>query len=228
MNWTHLRQDYYQRVFGKEDPILEQIRHLAKQEGIEYMQLNPADARILQILTQISGVKKAVEIGGLYGYSTLHIARGLPKEGQVFSLDMDSNRQTQSKNVLKHSSEVTKIHWILGKAHQTLPSLTSQSPFDLVFIDADKSSYLDYLYWAEKNLKVGGLVIADNTFLFHTMYAKEPELSQLRKIHHVSEESEKTLKAFNKRITHSSHWKGAMIPTEDGLSVAIKTKEVCK
>ena len=70
------RQNYYENVFGKEDTALQKIRKQAELEGIEYMQLNRGDASVLQLLTQLAQVKKAVEIGGLYGYSTLHIARG--------------------------------------------------------------------------------------------------------------------------------------------------------
>ncbi len=217
---------YYETVFGKEDSILHKIREQSQLEGIEHMQLSGGDAHILQLLTQLAKVKKAVEIGGLYGYSTLHIARGLAASGQLFSLDIDPKRQDICKNILKHDPHFSKIRWIPGDARKTLSSLADQSPFDMVFIDADKGSYLDYLEWAETYLKVGGLVVADNSFLFHTLYAEEPELSQLRKIHGVSSTSEQTLKKFNQRITSSPYWKGAMIPTEDGLSIAIKIKEL--
>ena len=219
------KKEYYENTFGQEDSILLKIRQTAHKEGLEYMQLSLADAHILQYLTQISKVSKAVEIGGLYGYSTLHIARGLGPEGKVFSLDMDNKRQLMSQELLQGTLEFSKIKWICGDAHQTLDSLNTKGPFDLVFIDADKAGYLDYLNWAEKNLKVGGIVIADNAFLFDTLYTPEPELSQLRKLHSVSPQAEQVLRDFNKRITSSPHWKGAMIPTEDGMSVAVKTNE---
>ena len=219
------KKEYYENTFGQEDPLLSKIYKTAELEGIEYMQLSRADAHILQYLTQISRVKKAVEIGGLYGYSALHIARGLEPEGLLFSLDMDQQRQNISQKLLQDTSEFSKIKWICGDAHQTLSSLNSEGPFDLVFIDADKAGYLDYLNWAEKHLRVGGIVVADNAFLFDTLYTLEPELSQLRKLHSVSPQAEQVLKDFNKRITSSPHWKGAMIPTEDGMSVAVKIAE---
>lgn len=222
------KKQYYESTFGREDSILLEIRKKAEQEGIEYMSLSPADAHILQCLTQISKAKKAVEVGGLYGCSAVHIARGLQPEGQVFSLDMDQKRQRISQDLLQDTPEFSKIKWIFGDAHQTLNSLKSEGPFDLLFIDADKAGYLDYLNWAEKNLKIGGILIADNTFLFDTLYTPEPELSQLRKLHNVSPQAEQVLKDFNKRITSSPYWKGAMIPTEDGMNVAVKIKELVR
>ena len=137
---------------------------------------------------------------------------------------MDSKRQALSQKLLKAEPEFSKIQWICGDAHQTLHTLSDKGPFDLCFIDADKAGYVDYLNWAETHLKIGGLLVADNAFLFHTLYAKEPELSQLRKFHNVTSAGEKALKEFNTRITSSSCWKGAMIPTEDGLAVAVKIK----
>ena len=128
-----------------------------------------------------------------------------------------------SQDLLQDTPEFSKIKWISGDAHNTLNSLNSEGPFDLVFIDADKAGYLDYLNWAEKNLKIGGILVADNTFLFDTLYTSEPELSQLRELHNVSPQAEQVLKDFNKRITLSPYWKGAMIPTEDGMSIAVKT-----
>jgi len=219
------KKEYYENTFGQEDPLLLKIRKTAETEGIEYMQLSRADAHILQYLTQISKAQKAVEIGGLYGYSTLHIARGLEPDGLLFSLDMDQKRQDLSQRILQVAPEFSKIKWVCGDAHQTLSSLSQEGPFDLVFIDADKVGYLDYLNWAEKHLKIGGIVVADNAFLFDTLYTPEPELSRLRKLHGVSPQSEQVLKDFNKRIASSSCWKGAMIPTEDGMSVAVKTAE---
>ena len=224
MNTEKLRTKYYTTTFGREDSVLREIRAQAQNQGVECMQLSPADAHILQFLAHTSQAKNVVEIGGLYGYSTLHIARGIKKNGKLFSLDIDLKRQEISKQLIQKEPEFSKITWIHGDAHKTLSSLSEKAPFDMVFIDADKAGYLEYLMWAEQNLKVGGIVVADNSFLFHTLYAEEPELSKLRKIHNVSPASEKTLKEFNQRIVSSPHWMGAMIPTEDGLTVGYKLK----
>ena len=220
------KRKYYEQTFGQEDSLLEKIRHQASSQNIEHMQISPADASILQFLTRLSQAEKAVEIGGLFGYSTLHMARGLPPSGLIYSLDIDSKRQDISKKLIQKDPQFSKIKWICGDAHQTLQTLESKSPFDLIFIDAEKSGYLDYLKWSEVHLKIGGLLIADNTFLFDTLFEKEPHLSQLREEHGVSLTSKQVMQEFNEKITKSDVWKSAMIPTIDGLSVAIKVKEV--
>ena len=227
MNLPDLKKKYYEEIFGLEDPLLKKIREKALEDNLEFMQLSPADAHILQFLTLSTQTKKAVEIGGLYGYSTLHIARGLKKEGRVFSLDIDKNRQKLSQKLLEGEAEFSKIRWISGDAHKSLRSseLIKESPFDLIFIDADKAGYLDYLLWAETYLKIGGIVVIDNSFLFQTLYAKEPELSQLKKNHGVSEAGILALRKMTQKITSSRCWKSAMIPTEDGLCTAVKIKE---
>ena len=216
------KNKYYNETFGKEDITLKSIRHQATKDGLEFMQLDPADAHILQFLTQLSKAQNAVEIGGLYGYSTLHIARGLGPEGKLFSLDVDKQRQQQSQKLLSKDPCVSKIKWIHGDAHETLKTLHDQAPFDLIFIDADKSGYWNYLGWAQENLKKGGLVVADNTFLFDTLFTDEPELTSMKKKHSVSLQSIKVLTDFNQQITSTPFWKGAMIPTENGMGVAIK------
>ena len=216
------KNKYYNDTFGKEDPILKSIREQAIQDGVEFMQLGSADAHILQFLTQLSQAQKAVEIGGLYGYSTLYIARGLNPEGKLFSLDIDFQRQEKSKKLLSQDPCCSKIQWIHGNAHETLKTLSSYECFDLIFIDADKSGYLDYLKWAQENLRKGGLVIADNTFLFDTLFTDESDLTSLKKQHAVSHQSIEVLKTFNQQISSTSLWKGAMIPTENGMGVAIK------
>ena len=213
---------YYHTTFGIEDSVLKSIRQKATQDNVEFMQLDPADASILQFLTRLSQSRKAVEVGGLYGYSTLHIARGLQPEGKLFSLDIDLKRQEQARELISKDPCVSKIQWVHGDAHQTLATLEKHSPFDLVFIDADKAGYLQYLEWAEKNLRVGGLLVADNTFLFDTLFTDEPELTPLRKQHAVSKHSIEVLKTFNQKISSSDRWKGAMIPTENGIGASIK------
>ena len=217
-----LKSKYYHDTFGIEDSVLKSIRQQATQDDIEFMQLDPADASILQFLTQLSQSRKALEIGGLYGYSTLHIARGLHPKGKVFSLDIDLQRQEKAQELISQDPCFSKIQWVHGDAHQTLKTLEEHSPFDLIFIDADKAGYLRYFEWAEKNLKTGGLLVADNTFLFDTLFTEEPELTSLRKQHAVSKQSVEVLKTFNQKISSSNRWKGAMIPTENGIGVSIK------
>ena len=117
------------------------------------MQISAHEGRILQFLVQISKAKKVVEIGTLYAYSTLHIARALPEKGKVFTLDISSERHKKSQEILKSSKDSKKIKWISGPALDGLKSIEKSAPFDMIFIDADKEAYMKYLLWAEKHFK---------------------------------------------------------------------------
>ena len=208
------RNFYLDEIFGQKDELLQAIQQATKKEGVERMQISPHEARILQFLVQISQSKKIVEIGTLYAYSTLNMARVLPKEGQIWTLDLSLERHKISQEILKKSPDYKKIKWIHGQALETLQTIENQGPFDMIFIDADKGAYMNYLLWAEKNLGAGALLVADNSFLFGAVYG-EADRSQ-------TQETIEVMKEFNKRLSHSVFWRGALIPTTEGLTVGIK------
>lgn len=205
---------YLDQNFGSADPLFEQIQQAVEKEGVERMQISPHEARILQFLVRLCKAQKVVEIGTLYGYSALHIAQALPEQGKIWTLDRSSERHKKSREILKESPDYKKIQWVCGPALDSLKSIESFGPFDMLFIDADKASYLDYLHWAEKHLKKGGLLTADNTFLFGAVYGEPDRADQ--------PETTKIMKQFNKRLSGSQNWTGALIPTDEGLTVGIR------
>ena len=208
------KTDYLNQVFGSEDLLLKDISQAIKKEGVERMQISAYEARILQFLVQISQAREVVEIGTLYAYSTWHLASALPEGGRVWTLDISSERHQKAQEILKDSPDFKKIQWVTGKALDTLKSIETEAPFDMIFIDADKEAYLDYLDWGEKHLKTGGLLTADNTFLFGAVYGESDRSPQPKTI--------EIMKKFNERLSNSSYWKGALIPTDEGLTVSIK------
>ena len=205
---------YLNRLLASKEPFLEAVKRAAQQESVEKMQISDHEGRILHLLTHISGAKKAVEIGTLYGFSTLHIARALPQKGIVFTLDNNPERHKKAQEILKKSPDFCKIQWMTGPALKSLKALESQAPFDMVFIDADKSAYEDYLSWAERNLKPGGLLVADNVFLFGAVYGEEEKPPSPKAL--------QAMKRFNERISGSPLWKGALIPTDEGLALGVR------
>ena len=205
---------YLDSVFSKEDHILKKIREASEKGNVSYMQISAYEGGILQFLCQALQVKKAVEIGTLYGYSSLMIARALPAEGELFTLDIDQKTQEKAKALIQEDSCTHKIHFISGPATETLKTIENKGPFDMVFIDADKKAYLDYLKWSYKNLKTGGLLVADNTFLFGAVYG-EAEKEQ-------DEKALEVMKQFNKELTHSGMYTSTLIPTAEGMTVGIK------
>ena len=214
-NKADLKNLYLQEVFSKEDPILQKIREYSEKEGVKQMQISAYEGGILQFLAQTLQVKKAIEIGTLYGYSSLMLARALPEKAQLFTLDIDSARQEKAQELMQEDPAANKIQFISGPALESLKKLAEEvATFDLIFIDADKAGYLNYLHWSSNNLKKGGLLIADNTFLFGAVYG-EPERKQ-------NEKSLQVMRQFNKELAKSGLYISTLIPTAEGLTVGIR------
>ena len=213
---TRTKQNLYlDQVFGFEDKLLKNIREIAEKEEVLPMQVSSHEGTLLYFLAKSIRANKILEIGSLYSYSTIYLARSLhSKEGLVFTCDISKERHQTSQALIKNYPEYKKIKWVTGKALDTLPQLEKEGPFDMVFIDADKENYGKYLEWTEKNLKTDGLLVADNTFLFGSVYG-EPE----RK---TSQKTTEIMRKFNQDIAQSPLWTSALIPTKEGLTVAIK------
>ena len=108
------KTSYVQKVFGKEDAILQSIREHSEKEQVANMQISSYEGGILQFLCQALKVKKAVEIGTLYGYSSLMIARALPEDGQLWTLDMSEHRQQKAKELMKPDPDGQKVCFKTG------------------------------------------------------------------------------------------------------------------
>jgi predicted O-methyltransferase YrrM len=117
--------------------------------------VSPPQGALLELLARAIGARSILEIGTLEGYSTLWLARALPPEGRLVTLEVDPERADRARAALGDRAEV-----LAGPALETLPTLTG--PFDLVFIDADKRSNAEYLRWALRLSRPGTLIVADN------------------------------------------------------------------
>lgn len=205
---------YIRDLFAPEDDFLKSIRN--RIEGADFqIQIGPEEGRLLQVFMKMASVKTVVEIGALAGYSTIWLARGLPEDGHVYTIERDSGRIKRCKETFSKFPGQDKITLLEGKALERLSDLSSKGPFDMIFIDADKLNYANYLNWAEKNIKKGGLIVGDNTLLFGALYLQEmPD--------RISPSALSSMKEFNERLADQSKYTGVMIPTEEGLTVAVK------
>ena len=123
------RSFYMDEVFGAEDWLLKTLSKKAKAEGVSEMSLAPHEGRILYFLARLVKPKKIVEIGSLYGYSTIYLARALPETGRIWTCDISKDRHQAAQEILKDFPEHKKIHWVTGPAANTLPALTRQRSF---------------------------------------------------------------------------------------------------
>jgi len=209
------RIKYIKNLFAQEDSLLTEIReNLSSDKSV--MQLGAEEAKILQFLIHIGNVKKVVELGTLAGYSAIWMARALPEDGKIFTIEMTEEHANMARRNFSQSEVAGKIELIFGKAQEKLSELSDKAPFDMIFIDADKISYPKYLDWAEKNIRKGGLIVADNTFLFNTVYKEKTDNEN------ISPEAHKAMREFNKRLSDDKKYMSIMIPSEEGMTISIK------
>ncbi len=205
------KYDYIRRVFAVESAEIRAAR-ASLTDNNDQISLEPEEGRLLQILIRLSGVKKIVEIGTLGGCSALWMAEALPEDGTVVTIEKDPARAEKAK---KNTAANKKIFVIEGDALRMLDTIAQQAPFDMVFIDADKLNYLHYLEWVEKNIRKGGLIVADNTLLFGAAWDDAPHPR-------VRETARQAIRAFNLRLADPSRYLSILLPTEQGMTIAQK------
>jgi predicted O-methyltransferase YrrM len=198
------RSEYIRNLFAPETPQLALIR----KEFDDNISIHAEEGKLLQLLIGLIGARKIVEIGTFGGYSTLWMAGALPPEGHIWTIEKDKGRAETARKNLQHDSRVTLIE---GDATEALETL--QGPFDMIFIDADKVNYLHYLDWAEKNVRPGGLIIGDNTFLFDAILTDEP-------VERVRETAREAMRSFNCRLANPARYRSIMLDTPEGMTIA--------
>lgn len=209
------REKYLDATFGLHDPELKAVRERLIASNLEFMSISPHEGRLLQFLIKAMSVKRVVEIGTLYGYSALCMAKALPDDGKLITLEKSEDNWRQASEFFAASSVSGRITSLCGTAADLLSGLEGEGPFDLVFIDADKGGYARYLDWAEKNVRKGGWIVGDNTFLWGGVW-DEPQNER------TGDGQIRAMKEFNLRLSDPVRYNSTLIPTTEGLTVAQK------
>jgi predicted O-methyltransferase YrrM len=126
--------------------------------------VSPLQGQFLHLLTRAIGARRVLELGTLAGFSTICLARALPNDGRLITLEVDPQFAEVARRNLARAQLLDRVEIRLGRAIETLPQLMRENaaPFDLIFIDADKESYADYFPWTVKLSRPGTVIIADN------------------------------------------------------------------
>jgi caffeoyl-CoA O-methyltransferase len=198
--------DWTTQLHASNDPALQQAFDAPSKHGMPAIQLAPSEARLTELLLKLAGAKKVVEVGTLAGYSALRMARALPPDGEVHTIEYDARHAEVAREVIAAANETKRVHVYVGRGVDVLPTLEAKGPFDGIFIDADKESYDLYGRWAAKHLRKGGVLIGDNVFLFSQLLEDSPRAAAMRRFH---EEAK-------------AHFDTVCIPTPDGLLLGIK------
>lgn len=205
--------DYIRSLYAPEDALLKRIRESLDAEKLGW-QMGAEEGKLLQMLIRLHDAKTIIEIGTLAGYTAIWMARGLPAEGHVHTLEKNPQHAAWARGFIAESEVAGKITIHEGEALVTLKALEKLT-VDMVVIDADKPGYNAYLDWAEKHVRKGGLIVADNTLLFGTAYLNAPPDKP-------GKSTWEGMRHFNECLADTRKFFTTMIPTEEGLTVAMK------
>ena len=155
---------YIDELLVKADPALEAALQDSAAAGLPPISVSPSQGKLLYLLARVQGARRILEIGTLGGYSTIWMGRALPSDGRLVSLEADPRHAEVARANIARAGLDRVVEVRVGKALDTLPILAGErgGPFDLVFIDADKEGYPDYLDWALRLTARGSLIVADN------------------------------------------------------------------
>ena len=209
--------DWLEDTFHPEDPALARIRERAREAGLPDIHLGTFDALHLEVLARASGAQKIVEIGTLAGLSGVALARALPSNGHLYTFEAHSKHASLARETFQENDFESQVTLFEGPALERLPEIESLTPFDLVFVDADKLNYPNYAAWAAKYLRIGGLLIGDNTLAFGNIH--KSDFTNKREADVIQ-----GLQKFNDYCANSGHFRATILPTGEGLTLAVKIK----
>ncbi|KAH9946182.1 S-adenosyl-L-methionine-dependent methyltransferase [Epithele typhae] len=130
--------------------------------GLPQIAVSAAQGKFLYLHARAIGAKRVLEVGTLGGYSAIWLARALPADGEVVTMEVDEKHATVAQASIDHAGLASKVKIVRGPAVDSLAALPSEPKFDLAFVDADKRSNLAYLLEAERLVRPGGVIIIDN------------------------------------------------------------------
>ena len=193
----------------RSDPIIDELIKKTKElKGIAQMQIAPEQGQFFEIIVKLLGAKKCLEIGRFTGLSTLCLAKGLPKDGKIISIDNSDEFLSIAEKYWSKAGVLNKIESIIGQGTDVMQSyIDRQFYFDLIFIDADKNNYFNYYELSLGLLQTNGLMIIDNMLW-------SGEVADLNN----KDKQTETIRSLNKKILIDNRVEFSLLPLADGLS----------
>lgn len=205
---AHLR--YIAEHTRAEDSFLKELKKSADAADLPAIAIAPEQASFMQILLRGAGVRRVVEVGTLGGYSAISMARALPEDGRVDTIEVNPEHAAFARAQIAESDVAGKIEVHLGSGVDVLPTFADASA-DAAFLDADKVNYPKYLEQCMRIVRPGGLILVDNAMAFGHLL--DPEISG---------PSVEAIRAFNETMAAHEGLHGVIVPLGDGLWVAVK------
>ena len=214
--------EYIEQHSSPESPVLQQITRSTHLEVINPRMLSGhVQGRVLSMISQMIQPKRILELGTFTGYSALCLAEGLTEDGRLITIEHNDEMEDSIRRNLALSPLGEKIELVIGDAKAVLQQLKEEgvkckgAEFDLVFIDADKKEYCDYLDLVLPLMRKGGWILADNTLwdghIIESAYDKDKQTVALR--------------AFNDKVMQDERLEKVILPLRDGLTI-IRVKQL--
>ncbi|MDC3156023.1 O-methyltransferase [bacterium] len=196
---------------SKEEKLLSQLRRETEIKCLNPIMLSSVfQGNLLSIISKIKNPRKILEIGTYSGYSTLCLANGLSDDGQIHTIDKNEELLHIQNKYFDKSIHQKKIIQHTGDALNIIPTLNFK--FDIVFIDADKENYSEYLKMILPNMNKGAVLISDNILWHGKVVNQEKEI----------DDKTRKIAEFNKNLANETSLKSIIIPIRDGISIAVK------
>jgi caffeoyl-CoA O-methyltransferase len=215
MKYTPLTEqlyDYLVKHGHNADPVLEELARETEALGpISMMQIAPEQGSLMSVLVRAIGARSAVEIGTFTGYSSICIARGLPRDGRLLCCDVSEEWTSMARRYWAKAGVADRIELRVAPAVETLRTLPADHTVDFAFIDADKVSYRDYYEALLPRLRPNGLIVFDNVLWMGQVLDPNP-----------SSDDTRALQALNDFIASDRRVQAVMISVSDGLTIARK------
>ncbi len=194
----------------REDAFLADLKRAAVAEGIPSIWIAPEQASFMQILLRLAKAREVVEVGTLAGYSAIAMARALPPEGRVRTIELEKKHADFAERWVAKSDVAGRVEVYRGAAMDVLPGFAMDSA-DAAFLDADKSSYPKYLAECLRIVRRGGLIMVDNAFAFGQLLAETPTDNEVG-----------AMRAFNDHMAKVEALQSVIVPLGDGLWVGVR------
>jgi predicted O-methyltransferase YrrM len=158
--WAELDRTLERHVLLRSDAALDAVAQASADAGLPPIAVSPLQGKLLHLLARLSGARRVLEIGTLGGYSTIWLARALPDDGELVTLEVDPHHADVARGNLRRAGLAERVRVVVGAALDTMASL--DGPFDLVFVDADKRNGPEYVRRALELTRPGGAIVVDN------------------------------------------------------------------
>lgn len=201
--------DYITDLFAPEDDALRWIQAEAARRELPAISVKAHEGRLLQFLVRAVGARAVVEIGTLAGYSAVWMARALPPDGKLYTLEKSGKHAEVARASFTRAGVSERVELLEGDAHESLRRLHPRAPFDFVFIDAEKAGYAPYLAWAVEHLRPGGMVAAHNAFRGGKVLKPESD-------------DDRAMQSFNRALADDLRLDSLILAIGDGMAVGIR------